>query len=52
MAVSLEDKQIEGASLYEDGLTELMFSGKSDKTLVNVFREITFQKRLTSKAAK
>lgn len=50
--VSLEDKQIEHATLYEDGLMELAFGEKAEKTLVNVFREITFQKVLTTKTAR
>jgi hypothetical protein len=50
--VSLEDKQIEHATLYEDGLMEMLFAGQSEKTLINVFREITFQKVLNTKAAK
>ncbi len=50
--VSLEDKQIEHATLYEDGLMELAFGEKSEKTLVNVFREITFQKVLTTKTTR
>lgn len=50
--VSLEDKQIEHATLYEDGLMELTFGEKTEKTLVNVFREITFQKVLTTKTAR
>lgn len=50
--VSLEDKQIEHATLYEDGLMELAFGEKSEKTLVNVFRELTFQKVLTTKTTR
>lgn len=50
--VSLEDKQIEHATLYEDGLMELAFGEKTEKTLVNVFREITFQKVLTTKTTR
>jgi len=50
--VSLEDKQIEHATLYEDGLMELAFGEKAEKTLVNVFREITFQKALTTKTTR
>ncbi len=48
--VSLEDKQIEHATLYEDGLMEMVFAGQSEKILINVFREITFQKVLTTEA--
>ena len=50
--VSLEDKQIEHATLYEDGLMEMLFEGQSEKILINVFREITFQKVLPTKTAK
>jgi len=42
--VSLEDKQIEYATLYEDGLLDMKFSGQDDKTLINVFRDIKFKK--------
>jgi hypothetical protein len=52
MKMKVEDKQIEHATLYEDGLMELAFGEKSEKTLVNVFREITFQKVLTTKTTR
>ena len=42
--ISLEDKQIEFAALYEDGLLEMTSTGQNEKTLVNVFRDITFEK--------
>lgn len=45
--VSLEDKQIEYAVLKEDGLLEMKFSGQDQKTLVNAFREIYFQKQIS-----
>ena len=50
--VSLQDKQIEYATLYEDGLMEMVFKGQTEKTLINVFREITFKKVLTTETAK
>ena len=45
--VSLEDKQIEYATLYEDGLLEVTFGEKAEKTLSNVFRDIEFKKDLS-----
>ena len=55
--VSLEDKQIEFATLYEDGLMEIAPGGSADETLraptvrrsriTNVFREMTFEKVLS-----
>jgi hypothetical protein len=50
--VSQEDKQIEYATLYEDGLMEMVFSGQSEEVLMNVFREITFQKVVTARATR
>ena len=47
--VSLQDKQIEHATLYEDGLMEMVLKGQTEKTLVNVFREITFKKVLATR---
>ena len=44
--VSLQDKQIERAILYEDGLIEMTFKDNPAPTLVNVFREITVEKVL------
>jgi len=49
--VSLEDKQIEHATLNEDGLMEMVFKGQTDKTLINVFREITFEKVLATRTS-
>ena len=45
--VSLQDKQIEYATLYEDGLLDMKFSGQEEKTLINVFREINFKKDIS-----
>ncbi len=44
--VSLEDKQIEFSTLYEDGLMEIALEGSTNKTITNVFREMTFEKVL------
>lgn len=42
--VSLQDKQIEYATLYEDGILEMVLPDSQEKTLVNVFRDISFSK--------
>jgi hypothetical protein len=44
--VSLEDKQIEFATLYEDGLMEIAPESSTKKTIINVFREMVFEKVL------
>lgn len=44
IGVSLKDKQIEFARLYEDGILDMQFAGKEENTLINVFREIKFNK--------
>lgn len=42
--VSLQDKQIEQATLDEDVLMELTLSGQAEKMIVNVFRKAAFVK--------
>jgi len=42
--VSLEDKQIEHAVLYEDVIMEMLLPGQSSKTIMNATREISFEK--------
>lgn len=42
--VSLEDKQIEHAVLYEDVVMEMTIHGQSQKQLVDAVREISFKK--------
>jgi hypothetical protein len=42
--VSLEDKQVEYATLFEDVLLEFKLPGQQTKQLVNPFREATFEK--------
>ena len=42
--VSLEDKQIEHAVLFEDVVMELLFPGATQKQLMNATREITFKR--------
>lgn len=44
--VSLEDKQIEHAVLFEDVVMELLFPGTTKKQLMDATREITFQRIL------
>ena len=44
--VSLEDKQIEHAVLYEDVIMEILFPGQTQKQLLNATREITVKKVL------
>jgi hypothetical protein len=43
----LGDRLIEYATLYEDGLLEVTFGEKAEKTLSNVFRDIEFKKDLS-----
>lgn len=42
--VSLEGKQIEYGTLNEDVMMEMMFTGKSEKRLLNMQREVIFKK--------
>ena len=42
--VSLEDKQIEYATLFEDVLLEFKLPGQQTKQFINPFREATFEK--------
>ncbi|WP_340111443.1 hypothetical protein [Maribellus mangrovi] len=42
--VSLEDKQIEHAVLFEDVVMELLFPGATQKQLMDATREITFKR--------
>jgi hypothetical protein len=42
--LSLEDKQIEYATLYEDVLLEFKLPGQQSKQFVNPFRQATFEK--------
>lgn len=42
--VSLADKQIEHAVLYEDAVMEMKFAGQENMQLVDVTREIVFEK--------
>lgn len=42
--VSLEDKQIEHAVLYEDVVMEIVFAGQTQKQIMNATREITYEK--------
>ncbi len=44
--VSLEDKQIEHAVLFEDVIMEMLLPGQSQKQIMNATREITFEKVL------
>ena len=44
--VSLEDKQIEHAVLYEDVIVEMLLPGQSQKQVINATREIEFKKLL------
>lgn len=44
--VSLEDKQIEHAVLFEDVVMELLFPGATQKQLMNATREISYEKVL------
>jgi hypothetical protein len=42
--VSLEDRQIEYATLFEDVLLEFKLPGQQTKQLINPFRQATFEK--------
>lgn len=42
--VSLEDKQIEHAVLYEDVIMEMLLPGQTQKQVLNATREITFKR--------
>lgn len=42
--VSLQDKQVEHALLFEDVMMELLLSGQTQKQLLNATREITFER--------
>jgi len=42
--VSLEDKQIEYATLYEDVLLEFKLPGQQARQSMNPFRQATFEK--------
>ena len=42
--VSLEDKQIEHAVLYEDVIMEMLLPGQTQETIMNATREISFVK--------
>lgn len=42
--VSLEDKQIEHALLFEDVILEIMLPGQTQKQMLNATREITFER--------
>jgi len=44
--VSLEDKQIEHALLFEDVIMEMNLPGQTQKTIMNATREITFEKEI------
>ena len=44
--VSLEDKQIEHAVLYEDVIMEMLLSGRTQKQVLNATREIIFKRVL------
>ena len=44
--VSMEDKQIEYAYMYEDVVMDMKLPGQSDKQLINTTREIVFEKLL------
>jgi hypothetical protein len=48
--VSLTDKQIEYATLYEDVLLELSDPNRQSKQLINPFRKATLQKLEATKA--
>src|SRR5262249_9921240 len=50
--VSLEDKQIEYATLFEDVLLEFKLPGQQAKQFVNPFRQATFQKSEGGEKAK
>ena len=42
--VSLEDKQIEHAVLYEDVILEMILPGQTQKSIINATREISFER--------
>ena len=44
--VSLEDKQIEHAVLFEDVIMEMVLPGQTQKTILNATREISFVKEI------
>jgi hypothetical protein len=44
--VSLEDKQIEHAVLYEDVVMEMNLPGQTNKQIIDATREISFVKVL------
>lgn len=44
--VSLEDKQIEHAVLYEDVILEMLLPGQTQKQIMNATREISFERIL------
>ena len=44
--VSLEDKQIEHAVLYEDVVMEMLLPGQTQKQIMNVTREISFEREI------
>ena len=44
--VSLEDKQVEHAVLYEDVVLEMVLPGQTQKSIMNATREITYEKVL------
>lgn len=44
--VSLEDKQIEHAVLYEDVVLEMLLPGQTQKTILNATREISFERMM------
>jgi hypothetical protein len=47
--VSLEDKQIEHATLFEDVLVEFKLSEQANKQLIGVLRKATFEKSVESR---
>lgn len=49
--VSLKDKQIEYATLYETVLMEIKIAGQQTEQLVNVFRKATFQKFVATRGS-
>ena len=44
--VSLEDKQVEHAVLYEDVVMEILLPGQTTKTVMNATREISYERAL------
>lgn len=46
--ISLEDKQIEHASLFEDVTADIQLPGQTNSQIMNIVREISFEKRINT----